>query len=528
MKELAPIVLFVYNRPRHTELTLNALMKNILADQSVLHIYSDGPKNESSAEQLQLINSVRRLIRKKKWCKVVHIIEASNNKGLANSIIDGVTKIVNQYGKIIVLEDDIVTSPGFLQYMNDALLFYEQKENVYHVSGYMYPHTSKLPETFFFNVPLCWGWATWKRAWCNFNVNTTLLMAHFDNAERWAVFNKFGRTFLEDQLRENLTGGLNTWFIKWHASVMIKNGLCLYPSISLVNNIGFDGTGIHNGSIKSIQHVKLAISITVAPIPFIESKSAEEIVKHFYNELFFHNSSYNKFQSTGKAILLFKAFNKQLKRLTRKILFQVLPELSILNNNENNWDLLRSVKSNTVLGKSVFVYKPYQLYDIEIGDYSYIAQNAILSKTTIGKFCSIGPNLLCGWGIHPVDGISTSPMFYSTLKQNGSTLSQANKVEERKHISIGNDVFIGANVTILDGVSIGHGAVIGAGAVVSKDIPPYAIAIGNPIKVIRYRFKNEQVEALMRINWWDFEEAKLREVEKFFFDIDAFISKYLH
>jgi serine acetyltransferase len=109
------------------------------------------------------------------------------------------------------------------------------------------------------------------------------------------------------------------------------------------------------------------------------------------------------------------------------------------------------------------------------------------------------------------------------MKQNGMTLSATNKIEEMKPIVIGNDVFIGANVTILDGVTIGDGAVIGAGAVVSKDIPPYAVAVGCPIRVVRYRFDEEKIEALKRIEWWNFTEEQLRDVERYFFDIDAFL-----
>ena len=143
---------------------------------------------------------------------------------------------------------------------------------------------------------------------------------------------------------------------------------------------------------------------------------------------------------------------------------------SILNN-------IKFSASNSIRvkkGRSVKVYHKYNLSDVEIGDYSYIAPNSAISKTTIGKFCSIGPNFTCGTGIHPITGISTSPMFYSTLMQNGMSLSLENKINERSKILIGNDVFIGVNVTVLDGVTIGDGAIIGAGAIVSKDIPPYA------------------------------------------------------
>jgi acetyltransferase-like isoleucine patch superfamily enzyme len=117
-------------------------------------------------------------------------------------------------------------------------------------------------------------------------------------------------------------------------------------------------------------------------------------------------------------------------------------------------------------------------------------------------------------------------MFYSTIRQNGRALSAVNKIEERKKIVIGNDVFIGANVTVLDGVTIGDGAIIGAGAVVSKDIPPYAIAVGCPINVIKYRFSPVHIDRLLRIRWWEFSNEKLQDVEKYFFDVESFIQKY--
>ena len=164
------------------------------------------------------------------------------------------------------------------------------------------------------------------------------------------------------------------------------------------------------------------------------------------------------------------------------------------------------------------------LSDVEIGDYSYLSGNAIVSDTTIGKFCSIGPNFFCGWGVHPTNGISTSPVFYSSKAK--FTFSQEDKVDEHPHITIGNDVFIGANVTVLEGVTIGDGAVIGAGTIVSKDIPPYAVVVGSPVQIKKYRFSDEKIQALQRIAWWDFDDAKLREVEKRFFDVDGFIDEF--
>lgn len=150
----------------------------------------------------------------------------------------------------------------------------------------------------------------------------------------------------------------------------------------------------------------------------------------------------------------------------------------------------------------------------------------MMSGTTVGSFCSLGPNLMCGWGVHPTDGISTSPMFYSTIEQNGFTLSKLDKCAEHEPIVIGNDVFIGVNVTILDGVTIGDGAVVGAGAVVAGDVPPYAIAVGVPARVIRYRFDPDLVERLRSIRWWDFELDRLADVEEDFWDVERFVREH--
>lgn len=183
---------------------------------------------------------------------------------------------------------------------------------------------------------------------------------------------------------------------------------------------------------------------------------------------------------------------------------------------------------NTTLSPKALLYAPYKIIDSTIGDYSYLSHGAKLSQVTIGKCCSIGPNLLAGQGIHPIDGISTAPMFYSAQKQNGITFSETDKLLERKPIVIGNDVFIGANVTILDGVTIGDGAVIGAGAVVSKDIPAYAIAVGVPIQILKYRFEVPVIEKLLTLKWWDWPEEKLKTVEQYFFDVDTFLKENTH
>ena len=216
----------------------------------------------------------------------------------------------------------------------------------------------------------------------------------------------------------------------------------------------------------------------------------------------------------------------KLKYYLQKLLGNILNTPIILQGKTCGYSLTKSEKANSAVAENARVYPPFFLHGVEVGAYSYVAKNSNITNCTIGKFCSIGPNFCCGLGIHPTGGITTSPMFYSPSTINGSSLVQEPKVEESKHTKIGNDVFIGANVTVLDGVTIGDGTVIGAGAVVSKDIPAYAVAVGSPIRIIRYRMTGEQIAAMQRIQWWDWDDERLQEVEKMFEDIDGFIEKW--
>lgn len=213
-----------------------------------------------------------------------------------------------------------------------------------------------------------------------------------------------------------------------------------------------------------------------------------------------------------------------IKYYIQKLIGLFLDKPIILPGKTTGFSLVRSEVSELSVSKDKSrIYPPFKLKKVEIGDYTYIAKNCDITNTVIGKFCSIGPNFCCGLGIHPTNGISTSPMFYSVAKQNGMSLTEKNKVEETKQTIIEHDVFIGANVTILDGVTIGNGAVIGAGAVVTRDIPPYAIVAGVPAKVIKYRLDEKQIGELQKIEWWNYSKHELQRVEKHFFDLEKFI-----
>ena len=239
-RNLAPIALFVYNRPGHTQQTIEALKKNELSGQSTLIIFSDGPKNESSKEEVE---AVRNYLKTITGFAQIRVVEQSENLGLANSIISGVSKIVNEFGKIIVLEDDLITSPYFLKYMNDGLDLYKNNEDVVSIHGYIYPIKERLPETFFIKGADCWGWATWDRAWKIFEPDGKKLLTALKKRKSMKEFD-FGGTYPFTMMLENQIMGINnSWAIRWNASAFLANKLTLYPGLSLVRNIGMDLSG---------------------------------------------------------------------------------------------------------------------------------------------------------------------------------------------------------------------------------------------------------------------------------------------
>ena len=280
--KLAPIVLFTYNRLWHTQKTIQALKNNELASKSELIIYSDGAKNKSAYES---VSQVRDYVETIDGFKKVTIISREKNWGLANSIIDGVTQAIKKHGKVIVLEDDLITSPFFLRYMNDALEFYKDENEVMHISGYIYPIDNKnLNDTFFIKPDTCWGWATWDRAWKYFKKDTNYYLNIFSK-EMIRDFNLNGNYDHFKQIKANKNGRIDTWAIYWYASTYLQNGLSLHPSQSFVSNIGHDGKGVH--CVKtSIYDVDLATNYSIAFSNQIkEDKAARVLLEKYYNSI---------------------------------------------------------------------------------------------------------------------------------------------------------------------------------------------------------------------------------------------------
>lgn len=277
MQSFAPIALFVYNRPEHTRRTLSFLQKNLLADESRLFIFSDGPK----PGQEENVNAVRELIRNVDGFKPVEVIERETNYGLANSVIDGVTRLINQYGKVIVLEDDVITSPHTLQYFNDGLRKYEHEDRVMHITAFMYAlKENNLPESFLLRIASSQAWATWDRAWKHFEPDIDVLMSKFDRQSKHA-FEVEGAMNFWKHMQHFKDGKNNSWAIRWYASVFLNNGLSLNPKISMIDNIGHDGSGVHSAVGEIYRSPINPNRITSFPDVIEEDKEAFAVLKDF-------------------------------------------------------------------------------------------------------------------------------------------------------------------------------------------------------------------------------------------------------
>ena len=244
MMKYAPILLFTYNRLSHTRRCVEALLKNSLASESELFIYSDGAKDEI---QQKAVEEVRQYIHTIQGFKQITITERKENWGLARSIIDGVTTQVNQYGRVIVLEDDLIVAPYFLQFMNDALETYKDEPRVGHIQACDFTQDPSLPETFLIRWTGSWGWATWDRAWKHFNPNGKELLKELIDRKLTYTFDFNGKYGYTRMLRRQIEGKNNSWAIRWNASLFLKGILSLNVGRSLVQNEGFDGSGTNCG-----------------------------------------------------------------------------------------------------------------------------------------------------------------------------------------------------------------------------------------------------------------------------------------
>lgn len=310
----APIALFTYNRPDKTQRVLESLMQNKEAKDSELFIFSDGPKNEKAFEGVkanrEYLHSLKKSFnssnRESAAFKSITIIEREKNWGLANSLIAGITDVINKYGRVIVVEDDLILSPYFLKFMNDGLEKYKDEDKVGAISGFVYPVGEELPNTFFLKYFNCWGWAIWKRSWDLLNLDTKYLLRklrfrakEFDYGGNGAYGNLYCQKI----------GLVNSWWVRLYASLFLADKLTLYPNVSLISNNGIDGSGTHSTSKDNHGYSKVLISSNAIEIfnPKIEESTVAKniYITYFKSLLSKDKCIYTKYKS-------FKSFIRRL------------------------------------------------------------------------------------------------------------------------------------------------------------------------------------------------------------------------
>lgn len=275
---LSPVVLFAYNRPDLLRATLDSLAANELADQSALYIYCDGPKQNAGNDQLEKIKQVRKIASEKKWCSEVSVIESDVNKGLAKSVIGGVTEIINREGKVIVIEDDVLLSKYFLRFMNDALVKYENDDKVLSIGSWNYfCDPDKLSDNYFLRYPDSIAWGTFKRAWDLFEPNSSLLISKLKDKKLMDVYNcNIPEKYFERMLVSQDEGQIDSWAIRWTATSVLHEKVNFYPRYSLSKHIGFVVDATHESTSDdynaSLKLAEKQISITNQPVE--ESKVA--------------------------------------------------------------------------------------------------------------------------------------------------------------------------------------------------------------------------------------------------------------
>jgi putative methyltransferase (TIGR04325 family) len=277
----APIVIFSYSRKYHLQQTIESLLKNPEAAKSDLIIFSDAAR--SIIDQAAVLK-VREYIAAIKGFKSITIYNQKQNFGLAKSIIEGVTKVLEDYERIIVLEDDLVVSPYFLSFMNNALELYAEDHRVISIHGYIYPVKKTLPKAFFLRGADCWGWATWRRGWALFDPDAKFLLSEL---KRNKLIKKFDYDFtynFSGMLKGVIKGTLNSWAVRWYASAFLANKLTLYPGKSLVQNIGCDGSGTHCHATSAFDSELSKNPITIDNLTVMESDNARVAITNFFRE----------------------------------------------------------------------------------------------------------------------------------------------------------------------------------------------------------------------------------------------------
>lgn len=246
---LAPIIIFVYNRPEHTVKTIESLSKNYMAKESEVYIFSDSAKNDNSVSTVMLVREYIDSLQYKSYFKSVHIEKNLSNKGLANSVIQGVSDIIKKFGKVIVVEDDLVSNINFISFMNGALDYYCNDNRIWSISGYNLPII--IPQDYKEDVYLSyrgcsWGWATWVDRWEKVDWNVVDYKEFKKSKKLRSKINRGGRD-MANMLDMQMEGKIDSWAIRWCYCQSKLDMFTVYPVVTKIKNIGLDGSGTHGG-----------------------------------------------------------------------------------------------------------------------------------------------------------------------------------------------------------------------------------------------------------------------------------------
>lgn len=294
MNKLSPVVIFCYQRVKHTKLLIESLLKNYESKETILYIFSDGYKNYLDKFNVE---KVRKYISKLKGFKRIIIIERNKNLGLSDNIISGINYVFKRNHSAIFLEDDLVVSKNFLRFMNRALVIYSSKPKVWHISGWNYLMKNKKlfedeKDAFLWRVMNCWGWATWKKKWKFYNKNPEEIIKKW-NKQKIKKFNLDNCYDFYSQVIRNKENVINTWAVFWYSTIFNHKGLCLSPKISLVKNNGSDKLSTHkpykdeNNLIFDLSFKKnFNFPLTLKEDPIMVNNIKTSLKKNFIKKLF--------------------------------------------------------------------------------------------------------------------------------------------------------------------------------------------------------------------------------------------------
>jgi len=275
----APIVLFTYARPYHVRLTVESLLGNPEVSEHELIVFSDAAR---TLDKQPAVEVVRAYLKSITGFRLVTIYYREKNFGLAKSIISGLSQVLTAHERVIVLEDDLVTSPYFLAYMNESLDRYATDERIISIHGYVYPIEDQLPDAFFLPGADCWGWGTWRRGWNLFNENGEQLLQELKRLDQIDEFDFHGAYDFSGMLKSQIKGENDSWAIRWHASAYINGKLTLHPGKSFVQNIGHDDSGEHSALTKQYDVQLSEVIPDLSAVEIEPSEQAYGAFKEFY------------------------------------------------------------------------------------------------------------------------------------------------------------------------------------------------------------------------------------------------------